>query len=209
MLSVSDINRYLTGRFMYHCIHKEAPEMFFNLFHRNRHHDHGTRHSEDLHVPCGRIDVRQFSIKIHVTKFWNSVPNQTRNTQFIYMIKQQFRNYLIESWVLYHKYFKYVNYVHIWYDCACWWIMYGVGFILISCSYFIWPWGTAEPQWVYKWTHHIEMHLSTNTCVDVDDAGQWRRNHISRVNSSNSGTNKPKLISVFPMLNDMIVYLPE
>ena len=30
MLSVSDINRYLTGTFMYQCIHKEAPEMFLN-----------------------------------------------------------------------------------------------------------------------------------------------------------------------------------
>ena len=28
MLSVRDINRYLTGIFMYQCIHKEAPEFF-------------------------------------------------------------------------------------------------------------------------------------------------------------------------------------
>ena len=66
MLSVSDINIYLTGTFMYQCIHKEAPEMFLNLFHTNSDfHDHDTRHSEDLHVPYGRIDVRQFRIKIH------------------------------------------------------------------------------------------------------------------------------------------------
>ena len=64
MLSVSDINRYLTGTFLYQCIHKEAPQMFLNLFHTNsKFHDHDTRHSEDPHVPYGRIDVRKFSIK--------------------------------------------------------------------------------------------------------------------------------------------------
>ena len=72
MLSVSDINRYLTGTFMYQCIHKEAPEMVLNLFHTNSNfHDHDTRHSEDLHVPYGRIAVRKFSIKIHGANLWN------------------------------------------------------------------------------------------------------------------------------------------
>ena len=32
MLSVSDINSYLTGTFMYQCIHNEAPEMFWIYF---------------------------------------------------------------------------------------------------------------------------------------------------------------------------------
>ena len=112
MLSVSDINRYLTGTFMYQCIHKEAPEMFLNVFHTNSNfHDHDTRHSEDLHVPYGRIDVRQFSIKIHGANLWNSISDQIKNAQFIYTFKQQFRNYLIELWVFCHS--KYVNYVHI------------------------------------------------------------------------------------------------
>ena len=130
---ISDFNRYLTDTFVDQCIHKKAHEMFINLFHTNSNfHDHGTRHSEDPHVPYGRIDVRQFSIKIHC-KLWNSIPDQIKSTQFIYMIKQQFRNYLIESWVFCHNYFKYVNYVHILYDCAYRWIMYCVGFMLISC----------------------------------------------------------------------------
>ena len=44
---------------------------------------------------------------------WNSIPDQIKNAQSIYMFKQQFRNYLIESRVLCYNYFKYVNYVHI------------------------------------------------------------------------------------------------
>ena len=114
MLSVIDINRYLTGTFMYQCIHKEAPEMFLNLFHTNSNfHDHDARYSEDLHVPYGGIDVRKFSIKIHGAKLWNSIPDQIKNAQSKYTFKQQFRNYLFETWVLCHNYFKYVNYVHI------------------------------------------------------------------------------------------------
>ena len=71
MLSVSAINRYLTGTFMYQCIHKEAPEMFLKLFHTNSNfHDYDTRHSEDLHVPHGRIDVRKVSIEIYT---WSKI----------------------------------------------------------------------------------------------------------------------------------------
>ena len=99
---------------MHQCIHKQAPEMFLNSFHTdNNFHDHDTRHSEDLHVPYGRIDVRQLSIKISGAKLWNSIPDQIKNAQSVYMFKQQFRNYLIESRVLCYNYFKYVNYVHI------------------------------------------------------------------------------------------------
>ena len=48
-----------------------------------------------------------------------------------------------------------------------------------------------------------------NACVVVHYAGQWRGNPISTVNSSHNGTNTPKWVSVFPMLYDMTVYLPE
>ena len=62
MLSVSDIDIYLTGTFMYQCIHEEAPEVFLNFFHANSYfHDHDTRHSEDLYDPYGMSDVRKFN----------------------------------------------------------------------------------------------------------------------------------------------------
>ena len=83
---------------MHQCIHKKAPEMFLNLFHTNSNfRDHDTRHSEDLRVPYGRIDVIKFSIKIHGANLWNSIPDQIKNAESINMFKQQFRNYLIES----------------------------------------------------------------------------------------------------------------
>ena len=98
ILSPTDINTYLTGTFMYQCIHKDAPELFLNFFSTNSdYHDHDTRHSEDLHVPYGRLDVRKFSIIIHGANVWNSLPNQIKNAQSVHIFKQQFRNYLIEK----------------------------------------------------------------------------------------------------------------
>ena len=81
-LSMYGVQDIALETFMHQCIHKQAPEMFFNLFHTNSHF-HDTRHSVDLHVPYGRIDVRQFSIKIHGVKLWNSLPDQIENAQFI------------------------------------------------------------------------------------------------------------------------------
>ena len=134
MLSVSDINRYLTGTFMYRCIHKEAPEMFLNSFHTNSDfHDHDTRHSEDLHVPYGRIDVRKFSIKMHGAKLWNSIPDQIKMLSLYTRSSNNFATICLnhESSVIT---ISSVNYVDIWYDCAYWLIMYCVGFMLISLS---------------------------------------------------------------------------
>ena len=83
---------------MYQCMHKEAPELFLNFFSTNSDfHDHATRHSEDLHVPYGRLDVRKFSIIIHGANVLNSLPYQIKNAQFVHVFKQQLRNYLIES----------------------------------------------------------------------------------------------------------------
>ena len=97
MLSVTNINIYLTGIFMYHCVNKETPELFFNFFCTNSDfHDHDTRHAADLYVPYGRLDIRKFNIIIHGANVWNSIPVQIKNAQSVHVFKQQFRNHLIE-----------------------------------------------------------------------------------------------------------------
>ena len=74
MLSVTNINMYLTGIFMYQCVNKETPELFLNFFCTNSDfHDHDTRHAADLYVPYGRLDIRKFSIIIHGANVWNSI----------------------------------------------------------------------------------------------------------------------------------------
>ena len=45
-------------------MHKEAPEMFLISFNtKSDFHDHDIHHSEEFHVPYGRIDVWKFSVK--------------------------------------------------------------------------------------------------------------------------------------------------
>ena len=81
---------------MYQCLHKEAPELFLNLF--------STKVifmtmplATQNYVPCGRLDVIQFSIIIQAANVWNSLPNQVKNAQSLQVFKQQFRNYFIEK----------------------------------------------------------------------------------------------------------------
>ena len=98
ILSVISINTYLKGISMHRCIHREVPEIFLDLFEINDDiHDHNTRHSQQLHVPYGKLDVRRFSFKVHGANVWNSIPDHIKNAQNIHIFKQLFRIYLIES----------------------------------------------------------------------------------------------------------------
>ena len=64
ILSVNDINDYMTGIFMYQCINDNIPEVFDNFFQRNRSvHGHNTRQADDLHVPYARLDTRKSCLK--------------------------------------------------------------------------------------------------------------------------------------------------
>ena len=66
MLSITDINEYMTGIFMYHCMNQKAPEFFCLFFKTNRAcHNRDTRQSDDLNVPSWRLDVRKFGFRVH------------------------------------------------------------------------------------------------------------------------------------------------
>ena len=111
ILSPTDINTYLTGTFMYQCIHKDAPELFLNCFSTNSdYHDHDARHSEDLHVPYGRLDVRKFSIIIHGANVWNSLPNQIKKCSVCTRIQANISQLSVWKISLYYNHFKPENY---------------------------------------------------------------------------------------------------
>ena len=76
------------------------------------------------------------------------------------MFKRKFRIYSIETWALCYDYYKYVNYIHIYHDCAYWQIMYWVNAFVVVAQY-VGQWrgnhksavnsshnGTNEPKWV-------------------------------------------------------------
>ena len=65
MLSVTNLNVYLTGIFTYQCINKEITELFLNFFCTNSDgHDHVPRHSADLYIP-----YRSLAFKTSVSSF--------------------------------------------------------------------------------------------------------------------------------------------
>ena len=66
LLSVTEINSYMVGIFMYNYINGILPTTFSEYFERNRNiHQCNTRQADDLRVPFARLNVRKFSIKMH------------------------------------------------------------------------------------------------------------------------------------------------
>ena len=73
IMTLSDINTYMTGAFMYQWVHKNIPNIFQNFFHTNRtFHCHDTRHAHDFCVPNHRIEIRKCNMKVHGVKVWAS-----------------------------------------------------------------------------------------------------------------------------------------
>ena len=151
ILSPTDINAYLTGTFMYQCMHKDAPELFLNFFSTTSdYHDHDTRHSEDLHVPYGRLDVRKFSIITHGANVWNFPAKSNKKCSVCTRIQATISQ--LSDWKisLYYNHFKPENFfyfimtVPIDESCnvlfSCW------SHVSISPD----PTGTVEAHWVYK-----------------------------------------------------------
>ena len=98
ILSVNDINDYMTGIFMYQCINGNIPEVFDNFFQRNNSvHGHNTRQANDLHVPYARLDIRKSCLKVHGANLWNNIPVLVKQSPSLDIFKQRLRNYLIDS----------------------------------------------------------------------------------------------------------------
>ena len=97
ILNFYDINDYIIGSFMYESLSGNIPDIFRNYFQRNVDvHDHYLWNTNDLYVPCGRLDIRKFSIKIAGANLWNSLPSFVKNSQSIHIFKKNMRHYLVE-----------------------------------------------------------------------------------------------------------------
>ena len=67
LLSVNDINQYMTAIFMYQCLNCNTAQVFNDFFQKNNIlHDHDTRQANDLHVPNARLNVRKFFLRYMV-----------------------------------------------------------------------------------------------------------------------------------------------
>ena len=83
LMSLSNINFYMTCIFVYHCLDGCAPDIFNDFYASNRNvHDHETHQACDLHVPYGGLDIRWNSMKIHGANMWNSIPENIKKIRF-------------------------------------------------------------------------------------------------------------------------------
>ena len=98
ILSVTDINLYMSGIFMYQCLYCSIPRLSDDFFQRNNDvHGHNTRQANDLHVPYARLDIRKFCFKVHGANIWNNTPILIRQSPYLDILKQRLRYHLIES----------------------------------------------------------------------------------------------------------------
>ena len=90
LMSLSNINFYMTCIFVYQCLDGCAPDIFNDFCASNRNvHDHETRQACDLHVPYGRLDIRRNSMKIHGANMWNSIPENIKKIRFYKCIQAE------------------------------------------------------------------------------------------------------------------------
>ena len=101
--TISDINSYTIGAFMYRFLNGNLPDIFEGFFVKNRDrnvHQYNLRNADELYVPYARLDVRKFSLKIAGAKLWNILPNHIKESSSNDILKQNLKNYLIDNMLL-------------------------------------------------------------------------------------------------------------
>ena len=74
ILSMFEMNIFITGMFMYKIHNQDVPHVFDGLFTYNYEvHDHDTRISNHYHVPHVKSNLSAFSIKYHGVIIWNKI----------------------------------------------------------------------------------------------------------------------------------------
>src|SRR6218665_3270907 len=98
LLKFEQINRYLTGLFMYKALNKHLPPMFQHYF-TKRHdvHDYYTRASGSLSVQYARTDCRRFSLFYKGPIIWNKIPSHISNVSTLALFNKVFKNLLISQ----------------------------------------------------------------------------------------------------------------
>jgi hypothetical protein len=98
ILPVSEINKLQTLCFVYKALNGLLPAQFQSLFELNANiHEHFTRQTTKIHVSSCRTKIRQYSIKIHGTKLWNSLDSTITNSPSFYVFKKKCKALLLEN----------------------------------------------------------------------------------------------------------------
>ena len=99
ILKFTDINTYLTGRFMYKFYKKNVPEIFTSFFQCNSSvHGYSTRQREYLHAPPVKSNLSQFSIRYRGVVVWNAILKSKINpdvSEFVFV--KSFKAHILDK----------------------------------------------------------------------------------------------------------------
>ena len=74
IIKLLDINKYLTGRFMFRYYNGQLPRLFYSFSYRNNDfHQHNKMISDHYHIPSVKSDLIKTGIKYRGTVIWNAV----------------------------------------------------------------------------------------------------------------------------------------
>ena len=97
LMSLSNINMHMTCIFVYQRLNGCVPDIFNDFYTRNRNvYGRDTCQASDLHVPYGRLDNRRNSMKMHGANMLNSIPENYKIPESIFVFKQRLCYFLLD-----------------------------------------------------------------------------------------------------------------
>ena len=99
VIKFHDICKMKTGQFVYLARSRLLPKLFNELFHTSDKHIYNTRSSKDyLIIPYCRTKLRQFAVCYHGSKYYNSLPDDLKNSGSVSIFNKKLKRYLFSEY---------------------------------------------------------------------------------------------------------------
>ena len=97
-MKFENLNRYLTGVFMFKIKSRISPEIMQPIFVSNFDvHTDNAKQKENFHFfPC-RINISIFSIKNQGPQIWNEIPLPIRQVSSIHLFQKRLKIYVLQN----------------------------------------------------------------------------------------------------------------
>ena len=99
IMKIYDLFRHHLGQFMYKLENKELPNIFYDMFQKNKSiHKYPTRHSNEFHLPLTRTILTHSIFTTAGPKLWNTLDNNLKLAPSIMTFKSRFKSHLLSSY---------------------------------------------------------------------------------------------------------------
>ena len=95
LLTISELNSYLSVLFMFSYFSGNLPSAFSDYFSRNNTiHMHYTRSVNNLHIKFKQTNYGRFSVKCRGAIIWNSLPNSLKEIKSFQLFKRKLKRFV-------------------------------------------------------------------------------------------------------------------